>query len=138
MAKLGANRGKLASYSVAKYGAQQGTDWQWMPDAGNGVRLNGTLIQGDPNDASTPSTVADQKAWIEHLVATHGAASTAKPRFYLYDNEPGLWAETHRDMVANVRRCSSCWTGSSRTGRWCGPPTRAPRGWVRRVGAGWI
>ena len=101
VAKLGPNRGKLASYSVAKYGPQRATDAQWMPDAGNGVRLDGTLIKGDPNDASTPATVADQKAWIEHLVATHGAASVAKSRYYLYDNEPGLWAETHRDMVAN-------------------------------------
>lgn len=101
VAKLGPNRGKLASYSVAKYGPQRATDAQWMPDAGNGVRLDGTLIQGDPNDASTPSTVADQKAWIEHLVAAHGAATAANPRYYLYDNEPGLWAETHRDMVAN-------------------------------------
>lgn len=101
VAKLGPNRGKLASYSVAKYGPQRATDAQWMPDAGNGVRLDGTLIKGDPDDASTPSTVADQKAWIEHLMATHGAATAAKPRYYLYDNEPGLWFETHRDMVAN-------------------------------------
>ena len=100
VAKLGPNRGKLASYSVAKYGPQQITDAQWMPDAGNGVRRDGTLIVGDPNDASTPATVADQLAWIQHLVATHGAATTAKPRYYLYDNEPGLWHETHRDMVA--------------------------------------
>lgn len=99
VAKLGPNRSKLASFSVAKYGPQQATDSQWMPDAGNGVRLNGSLIQGDPNDASTPTTVADQKAWISHLVATHGAASATKPRYYLYDNEPGLWHETHRDMV---------------------------------------
>lgn len=99
VAKLGPNRGKLAAYSVAKYGPQQATDAQWMPDAGNGVRLDGSLIQGDPNDASVPATVADQQAWIAHLVATHGAATSAQPRYYLYDNEPGLWHETHRDMV---------------------------------------
>ena len=29
---------KLASFSIAKYGAQTGNDWQWFPDAGNGVR----------------------------------------------------------------------------------------------------
>jgi hypothetical protein len=37
VAKLGANRSKLASFSAAKYGAQQATDAQWFPDAGNGV-----------------------------------------------------------------------------------------------------
>src|SRR5215475_11647407 len=34
VAKLGANRSKLASFSVAKYGAQTANDWQWFPDAG--------------------------------------------------------------------------------------------------------
>src|SRR5207302_1820859 len=37
VAKLGPNRSKLASFSQAKYGAQTGNDWQWYPDAGNGV-----------------------------------------------------------------------------------------------------
>src|SRR5207247_914664 len=37
MGKLGANRSKLASFSQAKYGAQTGNDWQWFPDAGNGI-----------------------------------------------------------------------------------------------------
>ena len=40
VARLGPNRSKLAGFSVAKYGAQTGTDWQWFPDAGNGVRTN--------------------------------------------------------------------------------------------------
>src|SRR6266487_4020611 len=37
VAKLGSGRSKLASFSIAKYGAQTGNDWQWYPDAGNGV-----------------------------------------------------------------------------------------------------
>src|SRR5204863_9506555 len=37
IAKLGTGRGKLASFSQAKYGAQTGNDAQWFPDAGNGV-----------------------------------------------------------------------------------------------------
>jgi hypothetical protein len=36
--KLGPKRGRLASYSIAKYGAQADADHQWFPDAGNGVR----------------------------------------------------------------------------------------------------
>jgi hypothetical protein len=42
MAKLGPNRSKLASYSIAKYGPQTGNDWQWMPDAGNGISVTTT------------------------------------------------------------------------------------------------
>src|ERR1700736_1795840 len=34
--KVGANRNKLASFSIAKYGAQTGNDWQWFPDGGDG------------------------------------------------------------------------------------------------------
>src|SRR5438309_974179 len=37
VAKLGASRSKLCSFSIAKYGPQTGSDWQWFPDAGNGV-----------------------------------------------------------------------------------------------------
>src|SRR5437762_3984463 len=29
--KLGVNRNKLSSFSIAKYGAQTGNDWQWFP-----------------------------------------------------------------------------------------------------------
>jgi hypothetical protein len=37
VATLGANRNKLSSFSISKYGAQTGSDSQWFPDAGNGV-----------------------------------------------------------------------------------------------------
>src|SRR5215472_4497241 len=56
-AKLGPNRSKLASFSIAKYGAQTGNDWQWFPDAGNGVsKATGQDITGnDPHDANVPN-----------------------------------------------------------------------------------
>src|SRR5712691_1019931 len=52
VAKLAANRNKLASFSIAKYGAQTGNDWQWFPDAGDGILTsNGQNVSGnDPND----------------------------------------------------------------------------------------
>src|SRR6185436_3971806 len=54
--KLGPSRGKLASFSIAKYGAQTGNDWQWMPDAGNGIRTSGQYVTGnDPGDANVPA-----------------------------------------------------------------------------------
>src|SRR2546422_128976 len=54
VAKLGASRAKLASFSIAKYGPQTGNDWQWFPDAGNGGRSSdGKYVTGnDPNDAN--------------------------------------------------------------------------------------
>jgi len=99
VAKAGPGRGKLASYSIAKYGAQTGADWQWYPDAGNGVMLNGQKITwNDPHDANIPADASFQRSWIAHLVARWGPASAGGVRYYLLDNEPGLWHETHRDV----------------------------------------
>jgi hypothetical protein len=98
IAKLGANRDKLASFSVAKYGAQTQTD-PWMPDAGNGIRTNGTKITGnDPNDANTRNSPAHQTAWVNHLKTKWGAANAGGVRLYVMDNETSLWHETHRDV----------------------------------------
>src|SRR5260370_2648751 len=67
VAKLGPTRGKLASFSVAKYGPQQWTD-PWMPDAGNGTRSDGSMIaNNDPNDASMQVDSPFQVAWLHHL-----------------------------------------------------------------------
>lgn len=100
VAKLGPNRSKLASFSIAKYGAQTDRDWQWFPDAGNGVSsATGQSITGnDPNDANTPSTAAFQQAWVQHLVQTWGAAGSGGLRYYILDNEPSIWHSTHRDV----------------------------------------
>jgi hypothetical protein len=99
VARLGPNRSKLASFSIARYGAQTGSDWQWMPDAGNGVRTNGQFVTGnDPNDASTPSTVAFQQQWVQHLVGRWGTNANGGLRYYILDNEPSIWHATHRDV----------------------------------------
>ena len=99
VAKVGANRSKLASFSVAKYGAQTGTDWQWFPDAGNGVRTNGQFVTGnDPNDANVPSTSLFQQGWVQHLVNRWGTNANGGLRYYILDNEPSIWHSTHRDV----------------------------------------
>ena len=99
IAKLGANRSKLASFSIAKYGAQTGNDWQWFPDAGNGVRTNGQYVTGnDPNDANVASNSAFQQAWMQHLVGRWGSNSSGGLRYYILDNEPSIWHSTHRDV----------------------------------------
>ena len=99
VAKVGANRAKLASFSIAKYGAQTGNDWQWFPDAGNGVRTNGQFVTGnDPNDANVPSTSAFQQGWVQHLVGRWGTNANGGLRYYILDNEPSIWHSTHRDV----------------------------------------
>jgi hypothetical protein len=100
VAKLGASRAKLASFSIARYGPQTGNDWQWFPDAGNGVRSSdGKYVTGnDPNDANVSSTSTFQQGWANHLVSRWGAASAGGLKYYILDNEPGIWHGTHRDV----------------------------------------
>jgi len=99
VAKLGPARSKLASFSIAKYGAQTGNDWQWFPDAGNGVLTGGAFVTGnDPNDANLPADSAFEQGWMQHLFSTWGSASSTGLRYYILDNEPSIWHSTHRDV----------------------------------------
>src|SRR5215475_10334869 len=99
VAKLGPSRAKLASFSISKYGAQQGNDWQWFADAGNGVRTNGSFVTGnDPNDANVAVDSLYQKAWVAHLVSRWGDAASGGLRYYILDNGPTIWHATHRDV----------------------------------------
>src|SRR6185295_9814528 len=99
VAKVAANRNKLASFSIAKYGAQTGNDWQWFADAGNGVLMNGQNVTGnDPNDANVPSNSSFQQGWIQHLVGRWGTNANGGLRYYILDNEPSIWHGTHRDV----------------------------------------
>jgi len=96
--------GTSHSYSVAKYGPQQKTD-QWRPDAGNGIKPDGSpILDNDPRDAYVP--LLDQPApgdppgsiyrseWIEQLKQAFGT----HPHIYEFDNEPEIWNGTHRDI----------------------------------------
>jgi hypothetical protein len=99
VAKLGANRGVLPSFSVAKYGAQCATD-PYNSDAGDGLKPDcATPITGnDPNDAYASDSATAEQAWIKHLVARWGTAAKGGLPYYLLDNEPSLWSSTHRDI----------------------------------------
>ena len=99
VAKLGPARARLASYSVAKYGPQKDTDAQWFPDAGKGVKTDGSIVTGnDPRDANVPADPAFLRPWLEHLVARWGTAKNGGVPYYVCDNEPNLWHDTHRDV----------------------------------------
>ncbi|MFN2541503.1 MAG: glycoside hydrolase family 44 protein [Chthoniobacterales bacterium] len=99
VAKLGTNRSKLAGFSIAKYGPQTGNDWQWFPDAGNGILSSGGYVIGnDPNDANVSSSSAFQQSWVQHVVSAWGTNANGGLRYYLLDNEPSIWHSTHRDV----------------------------------------
>ena len=100
VAKLGANRSKLAGFSQAKYGAQTGNDAQWFPDAGNGIlKSNGQYVAGNnPADANVANTSSYQQQWVQAMVNKWGLASAAARRYYILDNEHSIWHSTHRDV----------------------------------------
>jgi hypothetical protein len=96
VAKVTANRDKTACFSIAKYGTQSGADVNWMPDAGNGVKPDGSLVTGnDPNDCATPATSDTQKGLVQLLTQSFGLGGV---RYYLMDNESALWHTTHRSV----------------------------------------
>ncbi len=98
VAKLTPARDILPSFSVAKYGAQQYTD-PFNADYGNGVKPNGSFIAGnDPNDANVASDVNFQANWINHIIGKFNPAANGGLRYYMLDNEPGLWHSDHRDV----------------------------------------
>jgi hypothetical protein len=101
-AKLGPNRGKLASFSIRKYGAQTGNDAAYFADAGNGIKSDGPpkvyVTGNDPNDASVPADTAFQDGWLQHLITKWGSAANGGIRYYLLDNEPSIWHSSHRDI----------------------------------------
>ena len=99
VAKLGAGRSKLASFSIAKYGVQTDNDARWFADAGNGIRPDGSFITGnDPTDANLKVDSSFQRAWVEHLVSSWGRGDAGGLRYYILDNEPSIWHSTHRDV----------------------------------------
>ncbi len=100
VARLGATGQRLCSYSIAKYGDQTDSDWQWFPDAGNGtLSANGLAItNNDPTDANMSVGVDFQAGWVRHLTNRWGMASSGGLRYYILDNEWSIWHSTHRDV----------------------------------------
>jgi hypothetical protein len=98
VAKLGANRAKLASFNSNKYGAQDDCDWSWFQQACNGYH-NGVAITGnDPSDANVANPDTAASAWATHIVGKFGLAANGGLRYYILDNEHTLWHSTHRDV----------------------------------------
>ena len=100
---LGSSRGKLASYSINKYGPQ--TDYDtWMTDAGNGIGTNSTthtswlITSNYPTDANFLTNSLFQRAYVQHLTNRWASSTNGGVRYYIMDNEWSLWHSTHRDV----------------------------------------
>ena len=97
---LGPSRGKLASFSIAKYGPQTGSDSAYYPDAGNGVSVtNDTLITwNEKTDAYMQVDTNYQKGYVQHLTSTWGVSTNGGVGYYIMDNEHSIWFSTHQDI----------------------------------------
>ena len=96
---LGSDRAIIPSYSVAKYGAQTGTD-PYLPNAGNGISAatGAAITNNDPNDANFPTNSAFQQFFVQHLLGRWGASTNGGVRYYIMDNEHSIWFSTHQDV----------------------------------------
>jgi hypothetical protein len=111
------DRTRRWGFSVAKYGAQQQTECtvtgnaSWcQPDAGNGLRPNGTPITGnDPHDTSREIGPAFVTGWMAHIAGRTGTAGQGGVRLFALDNEPALWNSTHRDVHPNPLTYDELW-----------------------------
>ena len=113
MPKLGSGRGKLASYSIAKYGPQTANDASWMPDAGNGISsTNGgkPITWNNPNDANFPTNVVFQQSYVLHLINQWGSSTNGGVRYYIMDNEHSIWFGTHQDIHPVGPTMQEIWT----------------------------
>ena len=98
VAKVGANRAKLASFDSRIYGAQDDCDWQWFPTACNGMRGGQPITGNNPLDANVLNSTTLQGSWVSHLVQRFGQSDAGGVRYYILDNEYSIWHSTHRDV----------------------------------------
>jgi hypothetical protein len=98
VANVGSGRAKLASFDSRVYGAQDDCDWQWFPQACNGLRGGQPIAGNNPLDANVLNSTTLQAAWVSHFVQRFGGAAAGGLKYYILDNEPSLWHSTHRDV----------------------------------------
>jgi PKD repeat protein len=98
VAKVGANRAKLASFDSRIYGAQDDCDWQWFPTACNGLRGGQPITGNNPLDANVLNSTTLQGSWVSHLVQRFGQSNAGGVKYYILDNEYSIWHSTHRDV----------------------------------------
>jgi hypothetical protein len=82
----------------AKFAAQQKFD-PYRPEAGNGLKPDGSKIQpGPPTETSVEATPELIGRWVQTMHERDTKRATRGISMYILDNEPSLWNETHRDV----------------------------------------
>jgi hypothetical protein len=102
-----------SSYSVQKYGKQQRVE-PWNSDVGNGILENGKVIRdNDPRDTSieaSPEFVAEAVSLaVRHAGPAQPASGKKGVAYWVLDNEPMLWHETHADVRKDAVSCDELW-----------------------------
>lgn len=93
-----AKDGQSSGFPASKFSAQRKYD-QYRPQAGDGVRATGDLIEpGDPTQTSVPAPPELIEKWVRKLVEQDAARGSRSIQMYIVDNEPTLWSTTHRDV----------------------------------------
>ncbi|HEX6345553.1 glycoside hydrolase family 44 protein [Umezawaea sp.] len=83
-------------FPATRFPVQDGFD-TWDPNCGNGQQDGKNLI-GVPEDTSVRADAAFAGEMVAHLVDRFGTAARGGVPIYELDNEPVLWAHTHRDV----------------------------------------
>jgi len=101
---------------VAKYGAQTTTD-PYQSDCGNGVGADGKNIAGnDPHDTSKEIDEKYVLQWLDHIETVFGTDMNQHVGL-LFDNEPGLWSSTHRDVHPKALTYDELWNKTLQYGK---------------------
>lgn len=88
---------KSFGFPVKDYGPQQQTAPE-RPEAGNGVKRDGTKLRGgSPARTSVAAPPDFVRRWVE-AIRKHEAKWGKSVDMYILDNEPMLWHDTHRDV----------------------------------------
>lgn len=99
-------------FSQQKYGLQESFAPE-HPDAGNGVRTDGTLItNNDPTDTSIPIGPEFVTDWMDHIANR----TDNKLHYYALDNEPEIWHVTHRDVHPEAPTYDEIWSFTEQYG----------------------
>lgn len=88
---------RYCSFPLSRFPKQQHSGSE---GCGNGVLSNGEKIwENDPNVTSIPNSPEFERGLVKSITRHFGRAAQKGVRFYSLDNEPGLWFETHRDVM---------------------------------------
>jgi PKD repeat protein len=118
VAKVGANRSKLASFDSRVYGAQDDCDWQSFPQACNGMKGGQPVTGNNPLEANVLNSTTLQAGWVSHFVQRFGPAADGGLTYYILDNEHSIWHSTHRDVwptgarMEQVRDAMTAYSGA--------------------------